>query len=82
MAFVRDNLQKIAGGGSNAPGLFSYLSTDTKLLTLGSGYFNTATNVFNQGDFIIARCSDGAQLMSISSASDAATVTTVVIALA
>lgn len=82
MAFTRDNLQKIAGGGSNAPGLLSYLSPDNKAATLASGYFNSATNVLNLGDFIIARCSDGAQLMSVTSASDAATVTTVVIALA
>lgn len=82
MAFNRENLQKVAGGGSNAPGVFSYLSGDNKSTTLASGYFNTATNVLNQGDFIMARCSDGALVMSVSSATDAATVTTITAALA
>jgi len=82
MAFTRDNLQKVAGGGSNAPGVFSYLSPDNKAATLASGYFNSATNVLNLGDFILCRCSDGAQVASVTSATDAAVVTTVVIALA
>jgi len=81
MAFVRKNLQPISGGGSNAPQLFSYLSTDTKLLTLGANYFDSALKVLAIGDFLIARCSDGAQLMSIAG-NDGTHVTTIVIALA
>lgn len=82
MAFNRENLQRVAGGGSSAPGLFTYLSGDNKATTLASGYFNTATAILNQGDFILARCSDGALTMSVSSATDAATVTTITTALA
>ena len=82
MAFVRKNLQPISGGGSNAPQLFTYLSTDNKATTLASGFFNSATGVLAQGDFILARCSDGALTMSVSSATGAATVTTITTALA
>jgi len=81
MAFVRKNLQCISGGGSNAPQLFSLLSTDTKLLTLGANYLDGALKVLAVGDFIIARCSDGAQLMSVAT-NDGTHVTTIVIALA
>lgn len=81
MAFVRKNLQAISGGGSNAPQVFSYLSTDTKLLTLGANYFNGAVKVLGVGDFIMARCSDGAQVMSVAT-NDGTNVTTIVIALA
>ena len=82
MAFTRKNLQSISGGGSNAPKIHAYLSTDNKATTLASGYFNSATSRLKLGDFIFARCSDGALLMSITSATGAATVTTITAALA
>jgi hypothetical protein len=82
MAFTRKNLQPVTGGGSNAPQVFAYLSPDNKATTLASGYFNSATLVLGQGDFILARCSDGALTMSVSSATAAATVTTITTALA
>lgn len=82
MAFNRENLGRIGGGGNNAPSVFGYYTTDNKATTLASGYFNTGTYVFNKGDFILALCSDGAMVMSISSATDAATVTTITAALA
>ena len=82
MAFVRKNLSSLDGGGSSAPKIHSYLSTDNKATTLASGFFNSATARLKQGDFIFARCSDGAQVMSVTSATAAATVTTITIALA
>lgn len=82
MAFTRKNLQSISGGGSNAPQTWTYLSPDNKSTTLASGYFNSATGVLAQGDFILARCSDGALVMSVSSNTAAATVTTITAALA
>ena len=82
MAFTRKNLQSVTGGGSNAPKVWAYLSPDNKATTLASGYFNSATGVLGQGDFIMARCSDGALVMSVSSATAATTVTTITSALA
>ena len=82
MAYTAKNLQAQSGGGSNAPQMFGYLSPDNKATTLASGYFNSATKKLKQGDFINARCSDGALLMSVSSTTGAATVTTITVALA
>lgn len=82
MAFTRKNLTNNGGGGNNAPKTLCYLSPDSKATTLASGYFNLATAKLTQGDFIFARCSDGALCMSVSSATGAATVTTLTVALA
>lgn len=81
MAFVRKNLQAISGGGSNAPQVFSYLSTDNKAATLAANYFDSALKVLAVGDFIMARCSDGALVMSVAT-NDGTHVTTITSALA
>lgn len=82
MAYTAKNLQCLGNGGSNAPLTYAYLSPDNKATTLASGYFNSAYKKLKQGDFIFARCSDGALVMSVSSATGATTVTTITSALA
>lgn len=78
MAFIRKNLSGNIGSGSTAPKIRSYISTtDAKAAVKGAGYFNDATQIMEKGDFIMAHCSDGATVLSVTSASGAASVTVI-----
>ena len=77
MAYSRTNLSGNLGAASNAPKFFTFADTgSTKAQIAASGYFNDATDVLALGDGIYALGSDGAVLLSVTSATGAATVTT------
>ena len=78
MAYSASNLRKVAGG---AMSVFLYDSADAIGTIVTSGYFNSATNELKQNDVIIAVGSTGGtrtvDLLVVSSATGAATVTTI-----
>lgn len=76
MALDKDNLYKIGGA---APGLWIYTSTaDAVAAVAASGYFNLATNELKQNDVIIfVDVGAGVDVLTVTSATGAATVTTV-----
>ena len=78
MAFSRDNFApSYMGQGSNAPKLHTHRDTATTKANLAaSGYFNDVTGFLTKGDAIYAHGSDGAVLLSVTSTTGAATVTT------
>ena len=83
MAYATDNpIKKIAQAGGNT--IFFYIHRDAIGTISGSGYFNSAYNQFKQGDIIIVTSGIGgtiaADVLSVTSASGAATVTTVALA--
>mgnify|MGYP003624534861 CR=1 FL=1 len=75
MALSLDTLVKVGGGN---PQLWLYTSTDTGPTVIASGYFNDATTNLINGDVIIV-ASNGAQtgMVQVTSATGAATVTTI-----
>lgn len=76
MALVAANLERI-GGGTN--GLFILNAVaDTAATVTGSGYFNAVTNRLRQGDVILIVGNSAASIdvAIVTSATDAATVTT------
>ena len=78
MAYSASNLRKVAGG---AMSVFLYDSADAIGTIVGANYFNSATNELKQNDVIIAVGSTGGtrtvDLLVVSSATGAATVTTI-----
>ena len=81
MAYVASDLYKV--GGAN-PGMWIYKSTEAISAVVGSGYFNNATNELKQFDVIVAISATGGtaaiDLITVTSATAAATVTTVALA--
>ena len=79
MAFSQATLKMIATGGHQS--LFMYNSADAIFTITGSGYFNSATNQLKQNDLILVVGATGgtrtADLIVVSSATAAATVTTI-----
>lgn len=76
MAFDRSLVYKIGGGN---PQLFIYKSADAIATVAASGYFNGATDDLKNGDVIIAVDTNvgTVDVLMVSSATGAATVTTV-----
>ncbi len=76
MAFDRSLVYQIGGGN---PQLFIYKSTDAIATVAASGYFNGATDDLKNGDVIIAVDTNvgTVDVLMVSSATGAATVTTV-----
>ena len=81
MAYVASDLYKV--GGAN-PGMWIYKSTEAVSAVSGSGYFNNATNELKQFDVIVVISATGGtaaiDLTTVTSATGAATVTTVALA--
>ena len=82
MAYVASDLFKV--GGAN-PGMWIYKSTEAVSAISGSGYFNSATNELKQFDVIVVISATGGSspaidLVTVTSATGAATVTTVALA--
>tara|TARA_R100000353_G_scaffold73474_1_gene56157 strand:+ start:329 stop:574 length:246 start_codon:yes stop_codon:yes gene_type:complete len=77
MAYTASTLFKV--GGAN-PGLWIYKSADAVGTVAGSGYFNSATNELKEHDVIIVVGATGGSetvdLLVVTSATEAATVTT------
>jgi hypothetical protein len=75
-AFTAASMNRIQGGTVT---LWLYASADAIATVVGSGYFNTYTNYLNKGDVIIVSSSTGPTIdvITVSSADQAATVTTV-----
>ena len=77
MAYDRTKLSGNIGAGSDAAGLYTFRDTGTaKAGIAASGYFNDATDVLANGDFILANGSDGSVVLAVTSTTGAATVTT------
>lgn len=80
MAYATSGLTTVFHAPGKA-GVHVYTSSDSLGTIAGSGYFNNATSVLRQGDLIIINDTDedgiGAAFLRVSSATDAATVTTV-----
>lgn len=78
MAFSRDNFATSGiGQGSAAPKICTHADpASTKAQIAASGYFNAVTDQLSIGDGIYAYGSDGSVLLSVTSATGAATVTT------
>lgn len=78
MALNAAKLFKIGGGGKQ---IFLYETADAIATVKASGYFNGVTNQLKQFDVIIAVTSTGGtaaiDVLAVTSATDAATVTTV-----
>jgi len=76
MAFDATKLFIQPGAGYSGDSFFRYESDVDNLATIvASGYFNSATNNFNQYTTIEIRGTDGKELVYVNSASQAATVT-------
>jgi hypothetical protein len=77
MALDATKLSKIGGGLQQ---LFLYNSADAIATVIGSGYFNSVTNQLKQNDVIlVVGATGGTRTMDsicVTSATDAATVTT------
>ncbi len=58
MALTKGNLRRIANGGvaasGTSPGVYSLVTTDDWATVNAAGYFNTAADVLEKGDQIIA----------------------------
>lgn len=76
MALDKTKLYKVAGAN---PGLWIYTSTaDAVAAVAASGYFNNATNELKQNDVIVfVDVGTGVDVLVVTSATGAATVTTV-----
>jgi len=81
MAYDNTNLFKV--GGAN-PGLWIYHSTDSISTIVGTNYFGDSTNSLKQNDVVLVVSSTGGtramDVVCISSASGAASVTTIALA--
>lgn len=78
MALDKTKLERQSGGGNQ---LHSYVTAaDNKAAVVASGYFSGATNNLRQNDFIFAVCSDGSQILVVTSATGATPVTTAAVA--
>lgn len=79
MALDATKLQTISGGTEQQS--HTYNTTDAIATVVASGYFNAATNNLRQFDFIRVAASTGGtatgDLVMVTSASKAATVTTI-----
>ena len=78
MAFDITNFFPVsAGNQTGANRLWWYNTTGDTLATVkASAYFNSATNFLNQNDVIFVKTSDDKTMLEVTSASQAATVTT------
>ena len=77
MAYATDNpIKKVAQMSGNS--LWFYTDGDATSSIVGSGYFNSAYAELKQGDMILVAAQDGAEadLIVVSSATGATTVTT------
>lgn len=76
MAFAAGTLSKVTGHANYTLGNFwEYKEAETLANIVASGYFNSATNLLQNGDVILVRGSDTTGLRRVSSATAAATVT-------
>ena len=75
-AFTAASMNRIQGGTVT---LWLYATEDAIATVVGSGYFNNHTDFLNKGDVIIVADTDTPTIdvITVSSASQAATVTTV-----
>ena len=81
MAYATDNpIKKVAQMGGNS--LWFYTDGDATSAIVNSGYFNSAYAELKQGDMILVAAASGAEadLLVVSSATGATTVTTVKLA--
>lgn len=86
MAYIASGLQKVANGGvigageGSARSVWHYVTNDTLMAVLASGYFNSATSLLTKGDIILVSGDvDGVPqsgMIEVSSVTGAATVTT------
>lgn len=79
MAFLLQNLIPVSAGQQiDANRLWWYSNTEDTVATIkASGYFNTATQFLNQNDVLFIVGSDEKQMIEVTSASQASTVTTI-----
>ena len=76
MAFAAGTLSKVTGHANYTLGNFwEYKEAEILANIVASGYFNSATNLLQNGDVILVRGSDTTGLRRVSSATAAATVT-------
>jgi hypothetical protein len=76
MAYTRSTLSGNVGPGAGSSALYTYKTADTKAQVAGANYFNGGADMFNKTDIIVAECSDGLSILSVS-ANDGTTVTVV-----
>lgn len=81
MALTLSKLKKVGG---SSPAIWNYTSSDAVGTISGSGYFNGATNELKQFDIILTVSATGGtaavDVLTVSSASGIATVTTAALA--
>lgn len=78
MAFIQAGMSQTGGSltSTSVPVSWIYQQTADTLATIrASGYFNSWTNNLTQFDYMYIRGSDGADLVNVTSATGAATVT-------
>ena len=79
MAYVAANLGRVSAGGHDGPDVFTYTTTDTAIAATADDYFNDATDLLAQGDFIMITGTTGGTLTSavamVATATGAASVT-------
>jgi len=82
MALILADLKCVNGSGQVRE--YNYITNDTTAATIASGYFNNATSFLRKGDIIKASTdqdgTEGMTIVTVSSETAAATVTTVVTA--
>jgi len=78
MAFDKDYLTEVTSGkNNNAGSVWKYISSgDTVATITGSSYFNDMSYAFNTGDVILIEGSDDEEIIKVTSARYASTVTT------
>lgn len=76
MAFNTDNFNNVSSGGGSTIKIWSYINTSDTLATImGASYFNGRRFALNQNDVIFIIGSDGSELVRVTSAVNASSVT-------
>lgn len=76
MAFNTDNFNNVSSGGGSTIKIWSYINTaDTLATIMASDYFNGRRFALNQNDVIFIIGSDGSELVRVTSAVNATSVT-------
>lgn len=76
MSFTRDSFNNVSSGGASAIKIWSYVNTSDTLATqMAAGYLNTMRFALEQNDVIFLIGSDGSELVRVTSARNATSVT-------
>jgi hypothetical protein len=77
MAFDKLNMAPVGASLTNrdVPTLWSYITTDTLAVTKASAYFNNIAGLLTNNDYMYLGCSDGADMVIVTSANGATPVT-------